>query len=151
MIRAALKAAARVLVSRIGGLDAAAAGTRVGRSNLADYGSVNQPERFVPADVIADLEAAAGEPLITAVLARAAGFELVRLGGNGGPVDVVGPLSQMAWRAGSALATAIAALADGRIDAGERVMLIEQLSALQGQVRAALAALVAAQEQERGG
>lgn len=80
-----LKAAFRRLVVLAGGGNEAAAQTRVGQQALDRYGSVNpeHEERFAPVDVIADLEAACGEPLITRKLAELAGYVLSPLPTNG--------------------------------------------------------------------
>lgn len=58
------------LVGRIGGLEAAASFCRVGKSTLARYASTvsADAESFAPVDVVRDLEALAGEPLVTATL-----------------------------------------------------------------------------------
>lgn len=77
----ALKARARLLVERVGGLDAAAACTRVGRSQFAAYQSPHH-DQFMPADVIARLEEVAQEPLLTEELARRAGYALSRPQGD---------------------------------------------------------------------
>lgn len=72
----ALKALFRVLLQRCGGLDAAAACVRVGRSQLANYTDMHS-DQFAPVDVVAELEAVAGEPVVTADLARRAGCILL--------------------------------------------------------------------------
>lgn len=72
--RIALKRATSDMVKGVGGLEAAASFTRVGKSMLADYGSVNKADCFIPLDVIADLEPLARErsgwPHITQALCR---------------------------------------------------------------------------------
>lgn len=140
MKRAALKTAARVLIQRLGGIDAAATCTRVGRSNLAEYGSLHHPDRHMPVDVVADLEMIAGEPLVTAALARAAGFTLVPLALPSGG-DAVLHLQRVAGQSGTVLSSAVAALSDGTIDADEREALLAQLDDLRAAVGAAMAAL----------
>lgn len=72
----ALKAMFRVLIGKCGGLDASAAVVRVGRSQLANYTDMHS-DQFAPADVVADLEAVAGEPWVTSELARRGGFILL--------------------------------------------------------------------------
>lgn len=61
---------ARMLIDACGGGLAAAAVCRVGNSQLSDY---CQPhgEGFMPADVIADLEAYCGQPLYSRAIAEA--------------------------------------------------------------------------------
>ncbi|ODT50289.1 phage regulatory CII family protein [Devosia sp. 63-57] len=76
---AALKAATRQLVTHAGGAVAASAVTRGGHQNIGRYGSA-QPddgERFMPADVIADLESECGQPVLTRALAKLSGHLLV--------------------------------------------------------------------------
>lgn len=73
----ALKREAKGLVEAVGGVEAAAGYCRAGKSQLSDYGNRNVAS-FMPADVILDLEALT-EPLVTRLLARSAGFALVRL------------------------------------------------------------------------
>lgn len=65
----ALKAAFRMLVDEVGGPVAAARITRVSATQLANYGDGNQDAVFAPIDVVADLEAELGEPIVTAKLA----------------------------------------------------------------------------------
>lgn len=68
----ALKTAAKLLVHEVGQLDAAASCCRLGRSQIAECCDPNKPDRWLPLDVIADLEKVAGRPIVTAVLARLA-------------------------------------------------------------------------------
>lgn len=75
-VYAATKTAWKLLVGRLGGTEAVASCTRATRSMASDYGNI-QSERFVPVDVLLDAEAVAGEPLVTAALARAQGYELI--------------------------------------------------------------------------
>lgn len=76
---AALKAATRQLISHAGGAVAASAVTRGGHQNIGRYGSVqvDDAERFMPADVVADLESECGQPVLTRALAKLAGHVLV--------------------------------------------------------------------------
>lgn len=76
---ALLKAATRKLISYAGGPVAAAAVTRGGHQNVGRYGSAHADdgERFMPADVIADLESESGQPVLTRTLARLSGHLLV--------------------------------------------------------------------------
>lgn len=76
---AAIKAATRQLIAHAGGAVAASAVTRGGHQNIGRYGSA-QPddgERFMPADVVADLESECGQPVLTRALAKLAGHILV--------------------------------------------------------------------------
>ena len=72
-----LKALARDLIEKAGGLDAAAACLRgrVGRSQLANYQSPNH-EQFMPADVICRLTLVTGEVGLLAEMASRCGYRL---------------------------------------------------------------------------
>jgi hypothetical protein len=69
------------LIDLCGGLVAASAETRAGKSSLANYADSRERSAatnlWAPIDVIADLEHAAGEPLVTRELARLAGYDLL--------------------------------------------------------------------------
>jgi hypothetical protein len=75
-VYAGVKTAWKLVVSRLGSLDAVAACTRISRSGASDYGNIHS-DRFVPVDVLLDAETVAGDPLVTAALARAQGYELI--------------------------------------------------------------------------
>ncbi len=74
--RARLKTATSVLVRDLGGVDAAAVTTRVGRTMLDDYGLPGS-RHFAPVDVVLDLERVLRRPVVTQQLALASGFDLV--------------------------------------------------------------------------
>ncbi|NMN56886.1 hypothetical protein FHT36_000764 [Xanthobacter sp. SG618] len=74
----ALKGATRRLVEACGGLESAAAVTRTGFQVLSKYGRPAEPV-FAPVDVVADLEADAGVPLVTRALAALCNHVLVPL------------------------------------------------------------------------
>lgn len=75
----ALKAATRQLVTTVGGPSAAALVTRGDHQSVSRYGSANPEhgERFMPIDVVADLESECEQPIVTRMLAEQAGFLLV--------------------------------------------------------------------------
>ena len=132
---------ARALTDRVGGLDAAAAVTRVGRSQLGNYASLHDGQTM-PVDVVADLEAVAGEPLITAELARRAGYLLVPLT----PADD-GPLAErmarLAAEVGQAFSAYAAAVADGHTTAEEEAHIARELTDIIAASQRALATLTA--------
>ncbi|MGU3495907.1 hypothetical protein ACLBXM_17845 [Xanthobacteraceae bacterium A53D] len=74
---AAIKGAFRDLVAAAGGGARAARQTRADGPLISRYGSINEPDRFPPADVIADLEQDVGDPIVTRLLADLAGYVLV--------------------------------------------------------------------------
>ena len=79
LAQAHIKRATRDLVRSIGGGAEGAALCRVRQQDLSDYGNRDQAARFMPADVIRDLEQVAARPLVTEALAQEAGFGLFRL------------------------------------------------------------------------
>jgi hypothetical protein len=112
----ALKTMTRLLVERLGGLDAAVAalstgGRRVRRSIVSAYQSMNS-DRWIPADLVARLEEVAGEPLITAELARRLGYMLVRIDGVAGEC-VLRKLANLAAENADLQRAAAESLADG--------------------------------------
>lgn len=72
-----LKAATRTLIKNCGGLEAAAAVTRVGTSSLSDYCSVEKSDVFIPLDVALDLQIESGTYPITEALAALSGGSFV--------------------------------------------------------------------------
>jgi hypothetical protein len=128
----ALKTLARTLIERAGGIDAVAAATRVGRSQLSNYQSL-QHEQHVPADVVARLEDLTGEPLITAELARRGGHLLVR----SEPLTE-GELDVLLARFGAETGPMFAAYADARRDG---VVTREEKQRIHREVHDALRAL----------
>lgn len=115
----ALKGAFRRLTKLAGGEEAAAAITRVDRQRIGRYGRP-QEAMMPPVDVVADLEADTGEPLVCRVLADLAGFLLIpKPPVSGGPAWVrhLGALGKEAGEAIARLAEAFGN--DGRITADE--------------------------------
>lgn len=80
-IQNALKTAVKQTVADLGGLDAAASCTRVGRSQLFDYGNIGT-DKHIPVDVALDLEMISGNPRISRAMASAQGFELQPMEGR---------------------------------------------------------------------
>lgn len=96
----ALKAATHRLVEMCGGPASAAQGvSRVAsKGTLSRYGSTapEHAETFAPIDVIADLEADCGDPVVGRALAGIAGYVLVPVGTVGAkPPDWIGHLGQL--------------------------------------------------------
>lgn len=73
-----LKSATKNLCEAFGNQQHAAEIVRTGQQDLSDYGSRNRFDRFMPIDVVADLESKMG-PVVTTELARLAGYVLVQL------------------------------------------------------------------------
>lgn len=72
----AVKTAWKLLVGLLGGVDAASAAVDRAKSRISEYGTPHT-DRFVPVDLVLDAERLAGEPLVTAALARAQGYALL--------------------------------------------------------------------------
>ncbi|KAB2846553.1 MAG: hypothetical protein F9K44_15140 [Hyphomicrobiaceae bacterium] len=86
-----LKAATRRLVAVVGGQEAAALVSRVGHQEFSNYGSPAEryEERFMPIDVVADLEDEAGEPVITRPMVERQGYLVVPLPKGSGPALLI--------------------------------------------------------------
>jgi hypothetical protein len=76
----ALKAASHTLVDKAGGVAKAAQLTATSHSRLSEAASPWHDNRWLSLIHIADLECAAGEPVITRALAQLSGFVLVPAG-----------------------------------------------------------------------
>lgn len=116
----ALKAATRQLVDYAGGGNRAAQVSRLGQSEYSRGGSLtpDNAERFLPIDVVADLEAATGQPVVTRLLAEFCDCLLIELPkGDAGVLAAEAGLS--AQRFGELMAEYGKAIADGSIDARE--------------------------------
>lgn len=135
----ALKTLSRALVEAVGGLDAAAACTRVQRSSLASYYAPNLPA-FMPVDVVGRLEEVAEQPLLTAELARRAGYELVpvRPIGRG---ELAALIARLGAEVAETFATYATAMADGRLTAEERATLAREVADIKRAADAVLGAL----------
>lgn len=142
----ALKAATRQLVITVGGAVAAAAVTRGDHQGISRYGSANPEydERFMPVDVVADLESECEQPVVTRALATQAGFLLVPMPKGVGAGTALGMVTAKALKETSEVFVALAdALGDGKVCAADarRVVpeideAIAKLAALKLQVQA---------------
>ncbi|KFL92053.1 hypothetical protein AmDm5_0494 [Acetobacter malorum] len=114
---AAIKTATKKAIQHLGGIDAAATISRVGRSQLSDYGNRNSPQ-VVPVDVAVDLDTSAQEPLILAAMAHAEGFRLVpvKISGTG---HIPKELAKFSKFSSEVLQEGIESLEDGRVDVAE--------------------------------
>lgn len=122
--RQADKRAASQLVKAAGGVEAAAELCRLGKSQLSDVGNVNSPDKFMPIDVVRQLEEVTqglpGWPHVTRHLACAAGFELVRRpdADAGGETDWLAHIARVSKEAGDVVSK-IAGHAAGGLTADE--------------------------------
>lgn len=137
--RNALKTAFKRVIADLGGATAAATVTRVGVSQLSEYGSVDSP-KMVPADVIAELELIAGQPHITTALASLQGFDLMPRGrehvGN-----IFDCLARVSHDNGRLFADMLRMSGDSEPGEKERAIIARNLTDLIASARAALASL----------
>lgn len=135
----ALKGATRRLVEACGGVESAAAVTRTGFQVLSKYGRPQEPV-FAPVDVVADLEADAGDPFVTRALAQLAGHVLVPLPrAEAGQGRWYRHISEIAMDAGAVVQRLGEAIADD----GEVTKAECRTLALRERVREAIAELAA--------
>lgn len=146
---AGLKTGTRLLTRDLGGIDAAAACSRVGRTLWSDYASPHS-DRFIPVDVVIDAEAIAGTPYVTAAMARAQGYHLVPLLAR--PRGELGDaLGRISTGVGALFATVAAAFSDGALSPAERDTLARELDAvarLAGEARCLLVAPPRSEQEE---
>jgi hypothetical protein len=135
-----LKVASKALVAACGGGEAAAAACRLGPSHLSEAGAMHQMDRFLPIDVVVQLERAGEARPVTAALARLAGCVLV-------PVEACGVgelptlLARLGREVGDVFAASAKALGDGHISEAERAELAVELGEMVDVAHQALAAL----------
>jgi DUF1680 family protein len=150
--RQADKRAAAQLVKAAGGVEAAAELCRLGKSHLSDVGNVNSPDKFMPIDVVRQLEEVTqdlpGWPHVTRHLACAAGFELVRRPAAelGAETDWLAHIARVSKEAGDVVSK-IAAHAAGGLSADEisRAELLQECRELVAAAVNIEAAVIAAQ------
>ena len=123
--RRALKTGFRVLVQGCGGLEAAAAATRVAKTGLAAGYDQEAADRFPALDVVADLERAAGQPVITKLLAAMHGMALVHVEPISG--CVLSAIASVGEHSGEVFAAFGRAMADGAITVAERETLRREM------------------------
>lgn len=137
---AAMKTALRALVDRVGGVEAAS--SVLGgypTSRISEAMSLHHPERMLRVDLVADLEAVAGQPLVSAVVARLNGCVLLPMPAATGDAGLaVGAVLRGAGEVG---ARAAEAMADGTLTDAERGALADRLGELARAVAHAQAVL----------
>lgn len=130
-----LKNATRRLIKTAGGVEGAAYVTRVGKTVLSDYQSLDRPSHFMPIDVAADLEADTGKPIVTQALAQIAGGVFIALPRtvNNQPM-LAAHLAKIMRKTGKIIEISGDALADGKLCGKERddirAQIIEAMAAL---------------------
>ena len=121
-----LKARVRALIRSNGGFAYAPDNTRVERATLHVYCDLKHVGQM-PIDVVADLEGAIDEPVVTRALAALRGFKLVPMEPDEPKSEKIEPLKACAEateRVGKLSATTLAAVEDGKIDNHELDTLI---------------------------
>jgi hypothetical protein len=122
-----LKAAYRSLLKAAGGPSYAAQEiTRTDPARLSRYGNPNE-QMFAPMDVIRDLEAHVGEPIVSRVLADLAGFVLVPKKAATRSVDYDQHLAAIAREMSDVVGEIVAAKADGSVTPAEIKRIREQV------------------------
>ena len=121
----ALKTGFLVLVRRAGGLEAAAAATRVNKTVLAASYDQHAKDRFPALDVVADLERAAGVPVVTKLLAGMHGLALVHVEPISG--CAISAIASVGRNSSEVFAAFGRALADGVITEAERAVLRQEM------------------------
>ncbi len=97
-----LKAAFRRLTKAAGGQESAASITRVDFQRIGRYGRPHET-MFAPTDVVADLEADAGDPLVTRAMADLQGYLLVPKPPAEGDLEWVKHLGALGKESGEAI------------------------------------------------
>ncbi|MFT8463158.1 phage regulatory CII family protein [Acetobacter persici] len=141
-----LKTATKQAVEHVGGIDAAATISRVGRTQFSDY-SNRQRDGMVPVDVALDLDHCAEKPLILAAMAHALGYVLIPQ--HVGVGDFGHDMGEFAVTSGEVLSTAVRILSDGRIDPHEADEIAPKLAHAKHIVERALACIHRVQTENR--
>lgn len=142
----ALKAATRQLVNSAGGASAAAAVTRGDHQSISRYGSAHadNADRFMPIDVLADLESECEQPVLTKELARLSGHLLVPVPSVVRSGTALGVITAKALKETSEVFVALAdGMGDGKLCAADAAHIgreideaLAKLAALKLQVNA---------------
>lgn len=124
---ACLKTATQAAIRLVGGVEAAASCTRVGKTQISEYQNRNSPH-VVPTDVAVALDGYAQQPFILAAMATIEGYALLPIAFGEGCAATA--MSEVAASASGTMTAAIRALVDGRIDRTEAADLSQRLGEL---------------------
>ncbi|KFL27049.1 hypothetical protein JP74_09030 [Devosia sp. 17-2-E-8] len=145
----ALKGASRELVTKVGGSVHAQSVTRVRQQAFSEYGSPDEM-RFMPIDVVADLEAEVG-PVITRTLADLCHCLLVPMPQGRGTGRVLEASGAAAEDTGKLMIELGQALRDGKITERERDALLRNIHQIMIDLSALAEAVKAEATTERSG
>ncbi|MBR1193216.1 phage regulatory CII family protein [Bradyrhizobium sp. AUGA SZCCT0160] len=130
----ALKAATRRAVKLAGGPNAASEVVRAAASRLSQYGNHDVPI-FAPIDVCAELDRAAGDPVILRAWADLLGFDLTPRNVDAAvAADLAHAAGQVARESGELISAAIDASADGNLTPAEARRLDEEAADVEQKV-----------------
>jgi hypothetical protein len=118
----AIKAATRQLINAAGGAVAAATATRGDHQSISRYGSAHpdNADRFMPIDVLADLESECEQPVLTKELARLSGHLLVPVPQVARSGTALGMITAAALKETSEVFVALAeGMGDGKLSAAD--------------------------------
>jgi hypothetical protein len=138
--RERLKGATDRAIKRAGGVSALAALTRVEAAALSKYKAGHEPA-FMPLDVAADADMAAGSPVILAALASIEGYAIAPLSGDTASAVTPAMVGHLIRETGDVSAGVLEAMADGRLSRNERQAIaaeIDEALAALWQLRAAM-------------
>jgi len=102
--------------------------TRVGKSQLSNYQSLNHPNEFMPIDIVADLETESGQTTVSQALSAFNNAYLVPCSIKDTKPVFAEHLAEIGREFGDVMGAAGEALSDGRIDARERDILLAEIN-----------------------
>lgn len=123
----ALKAATRDLVAACGGSTRAAEITRLDQGSISRSGNLHE-RQYLPIDVVADLEAECGDPIVSRFLVGLCNHDAVPRGGpSPRPADHIRALGELSREVADVMQAQSVAAADGVIDAQESEEILKEL------------------------
>jgi len=135
----ALKAATRRAVDMAGGSESFQYVTRVGQGQLSKYGLTGEDHQssFMPIDIALEADLEAGSPVIIEKLAALMGYRLVRDDtAQEAKSLALADVARLSARVGAFAETAVDALDDGHVSAGEERDLLRELNKIRTQLTA---------------
>lgn len=122
-----IKAATRSLVKSCGGIEAAADITRVGKSNLSDYGNPEKFEYFIPVDAALDLERESGSHAVTEAMAALSGGAFTPAGSEAAAPELMTAVAGIMGETAEAIKSVTASMCDGSISPREQQDIVKQI------------------------